>query len=199
MGIAGGLRQMDERDTISSLLIDAKVGDPAAIDRVFPLIYDELRRLARQHLRREVTGHTLSTTDLVHQAYVQLVGQTSVRWEGRSHFFAIAATAMRRILVDHARSHGSLKRGGMLRRVPLESVDLAMEDRADLLLALDEALDRLRVLDARQAQVVEYRFFAGMTEEETAEALGVNERTARRDWAKARSWLYQELYRDEAP
>jgi RNA polymerase sigma factor (TIGR02999 family) len=185
---------MDERDTISDLLVHAQAGDPGAVERVFPLVYDELRRLARQHLRREPTGHTLATTDLVHQAYLQLVGQTRVHWQGRSHFMAIAATAMRRILVDHARSHGSHKRGGLLRRVPMESVQLATEERAELLLALDEALERLQVLDARQARVVECRFFAGMTEEETAEALAVGVRTARRDWVKAKSWLYQELY-----
>jgi len=190
---------MDERDTISNLLLHARAGDASAVDRVFPLVYDELRRLAHRQLTREPTGHTLVTTELVHQAYLQLVGQSRVQWEGRSHFMAIAATAMRRILVDHARSYGSLKRGGALRRVPMESVDLATEDRAELLLALDEALDRLRVLDERQAKVVECRFFAGMTEEETAEALEVGVRTARRDWVKAKSWLYQEIYSDEMP
>jgi RNA polymerase sigma factor (TIGR02999 family) len=188
---------MDERDTVSNLLLDARAGDATAVERVFPLVYDELRRLAHVQLRREPDGHTLVTTELVHQAYLQLVGQTRAQWQGRAHFMAIAATAMRRILVDHARSYKSVKRGGLLRRVPMESAELATEGRAELLLALDEALDRLRVLDDRQARVVECRFFAGMTEEETAEALGVNERTARRDWAKARSWLYQELYDDE--
>ena len=187
---------MDERDTIGDLLLNARAGDASAVDRVFPLVYDELRRLAHRQLQREPTGHTLVTTELVHQAYLQLVGQTRVQWEGRSHFMAIAATAMRRILVDHARSHGSLKRGGLLRRVPMESVDLATEGRAELLIALDEALDRLRLLDERQAQVVECRFFAGMTEEETAEALAIAVRTARRDWVKAKSWLFQEIYKE---
>jgi RNA polymerase sigma factor (TIGR02999 family) len=159
-------------------------------------IYDELRRLAHRHLEREATGHTLTTTDLVHQAYVHLAGQTRARWAGRAHFMATAAIAMRRILVDHARAHASLKRGGRLRRVPLESADLAVEDRAELLLALDEALQRLRGLDERQARVVECRFFAGMTEAETAEALGIGVRTVKRDWAKAKAWLYRELYGD---
>jgi RNA polymerase sigma factor (TIGR02999 family) len=190
---------MDDRDTIGDLLLDARTGDAKAVDRVFPLVYDELRRLAHRQLRREPDGHTLVTTELVHQAYLRLVGQTRVQWEGRAHFMAVAATAMRRILVDHARSHGSLKRGGMLRRVPMESVELATEGRAELLIALDEALDRLRLLDERQAKVVECRFFAGMTEEETADALAIAPRTARRDWVKAKTWLFQEIYPDELP
>jgi RNA polymerase sigma-70 factor, ECF subfamily len=168
----------------------------ADVERVFPVVYEELRRLAHAHLRREPTGHTFSTTDLVHQAYVQLSGQSASPFNDRSHFLAIAAIAMRRILVDHARGHQSLKRGGALHRVPMESVALATEERADLLIALDEALDRLRQLDARQASVVQCRFFGGMTEEETASALGIGLRTAKRDWAKAKSWLYQELYPD---
>jgi RNA polymerase sigma factor (TIGR02999 family) len=116
-----------------------------------------------------------------------------MQWTGRAHFMAVAATAMRRILVDHARSHRSVKRGGMLRRVPIESVELGTEERADLLIAVDEALSRLKQLDARQARVVECRFFGGMTEEETAEALGIGLRTAKRDWAKAKSWLHREI------
>jgi RNA polymerase sigma factor (TIGR02999 family) len=159
-----------------------------------PLVYVELRRLAHGHLRREATGHTLSTTDLVHQAYVQLSGQTQARWSGRTHFVSVAATAMRRILIDYARAHRSVKRGGTLRRVPLEAVGLPAEDRAEELLALDEALDRLHALDARQARVVELRFFGGMSEDEVSDALGVAIRTVRRDWAKAKSWLYRELY-----
>lgn len=172
---------------------EADAGDVA---RALPLIYEELRGLAHRHLEGEATGHTLTTTDLVHQAYVHLAGQTRTQWASRAHFMATAAMAMRRILVDHARAHASLKRGGGLRRVPLETADLAVEDRAEMLLAVDEALDRLRRLDARQARVVECRFFAGMTEAETAEALGMGLRTAKRDWAKAKAWLYRELYGD---
>jgi RNA polymerase sigma factor (TIGR02999 family) len=168
--------------------------DGGAVDRLFPIVYDELRRLAHRHLQHEPTGHTLTTTDLVHQAYLQLAEQTRAQWNGQAHFMAVAATAMRRILVDHARSRRTLKRGGVLQRVPLESVAAAAEDRAELLVALDEALDRLRHLDARQAQVVECRFFGGMTEDQTAEALEISVRTAKRDWAKAKSWLYAELY-----
>ena len=177
--------------SITDLLIQANAG---AVERMLPLVYDELRRLAHRQLQREPDGLTLATTDLAHEAYLRLVDQTRVHWSGRAHFMAVAATAMRRILVDHARRHHSLKRGGALRRVPLESVHLATAERADLLLALDGALERLRQLDVRQARVVECRFFGGMTEEETAEVVGVSLRTAKRDWARARSWLYQEIY-----
>jgi RNA polymerase sigma factor (TIGR02999 family) len=180
--------------SVTELLVAARDGDQSALGNVFPLIYEELRRLAQRQLRLEPTGHTLSPTALVHEAYIRLIDQSRVQWNGRAHFMAIAATAMRRILIDRARSHRSQKRGGLLARVPIESVELASEDRAELLLALDEALARLKELDERQAQVVECRFFGGMTEEETAEALGIGLRTAKRDWAKARSWLYQQIY-----
>jgi RNA polymerase sigma-70 factor (ECF subfamily) len=181
----------------TDLLLQAHAGDPAAVEHVFPLIYEELHRLAHRQLMRDGgagAGQTLSTTALVHEAYLRLIDQTRVQWTGRAHFMAIAATAMRRILIDRARSRGSLKRGGGRQPVPIESVELAAEDRADLLLALDEALTRLHALDPRQAQVVECRFFGGMTEEETAAALGIGLRTAKRDWAKAKSWLYREVY-----
>jgi RNA polymerase sigma-70 factor, ECF subfamily len=169
-------------------------GERASVDGLFPIVYEELRQIASRHLQREATGHTLTTTDLVHQAYVQLAEQTRAHFGSRAHFMAVAATAMRRILVDHARSRGAVKHGGALRRVPLEDVAPAAEERAEMLVALDEALDNLRKLDERQARVVECRFFGGMTEEETAEALGIGGRTARRDWLKAKSWLYGDLY-----
>ena len=180
--------------TNTDLLLQACSGDARATAGIFPLIYDELRRLAHRQLLKEPDGYTLSTTALVHEAYIKLIDQTRVQWSGRAHFMAIAATAMRRILIDRARRQRSEKRGGPLRRVPLESVELAAEDRAEVLLALDDALGRLQLLNERQAQVVTYRFFGGMTEEETAEALGLGLRTVKRDWAKARSWLYQEIY-----
>jgi len=168
----------------------------AAAD-AFPVVYDELRRVAHRHLEREREGHTLSTTALVHEAYLRLRDQGKGAFNDRVHFFAIAARAMRRILVDHARRHHAAKRGEGARRVSLESVEgLALEERAGLLVALDGALVQLASLDARQAQVVELRFFGGLTEEETARALGIGLRTAKRDWAKARSWLYQTLYPD---
>ena len=184
------------QQTSAPLQFDKELTGDGAVAAVFPLIYSELRRQAHRHLELEPTGHTLSTTDLVHEAYLRLADQRSVTWANRAHFMAIAATAMRRILVDYARARRTRKRGGELLRLPEEFADLAVEGRADLLVALDEALDRLRALDERQARVVECRFFGGMSEEETAEALAIGLRTAKRDWAKARSWLYRELYAD---
>jgi RNA polymerase sigma factor (TIGR02999 family) len=178
---------------VTELLAKARSGDPSALENVFPLIYDELRRIARQQLRNEPDGHTLSPTALVHEAYMRLIDYSRMEWTGRAHFMSVAATAMRRILVDHARGHRSLKRGGALRRVSLDAVELADEERAELLVAVDEALVRLKELDPRQAKVVECRFFGGMTEEETAEALGIGLRTAKRDWAKAKGWLHKQL------
>jgi len=166
----------------------------------FRLVYDELREVAHRHLERETDGHTLSTTALVHEVYLRLKDRDA--FNDRVHFFAMAARAMRRVLVDHARRHQAAKRGHGARRVPLDAIDgfagegLAVEARAELLVALDEALERLAALDARQAQVIELRFFGGLTEEETAQSLGIGLRTAKRDWAKARSWLYQALYPD---
>ncbi len=187
---------MDSRHEITNLLVQAGNGDRAMLDLVFPLIYEELRRLAHRQLGRVPDGHTLNTTGLVHEAYLRLVDQTRCGWRNRAHFLGVAAIAMRRILVDYARRRGCAKRGGVLQRVPLETVELGADDRADLLVALDDALSRLAGLDGRQARVVECRFFGGMTEQETAEALGIGLRTAKRDWAKARSWLYQEIYPD---
>ena len=180
--------------TVTELLVRARSGDPAALENVFPLIYEELRRLAQQQLQREPDGHTLTPTALVHEAYMKLVDHyTRMQWTGRAHFMSVAATAMRRILVDHARGHRSLKRGGAHRRISLDAVELGAEDRAELLIAVDEALVRLKEIDGRQAQVVECRFFGGMTEEETAEALSIGLRTVKRDWAKAKSWLHKEI------
>jgi RNA polymerase sigma factor (TIGR02999 family) len=180
--------------SVTELLARAGAGDASALAGVFPIIYGELRELAERQLRKEPDGHTLSPTALVHEAYMRLVDYRRVEWAGRGHFLAVASTAMRRVLIEHARGHRSAKRGGVLRRVPLDAVELGTEERSELLLALDEALDRLHALDRRQAQVVECRFFGGLTEEETAEALGIGLRTAKRDWAKARSWLHRELY-----
>jgi RNA polymerase sigma-70 factor, ECF subfamily len=181
---------------VTELLIRARSGDASALGEVFPHVYAELRHLAQQQLRREPDGHTLTPTALLHEAYLRLVDYQRTQWQGRAHFLAVAATAMRRILVDHARRHRSGKRGGGLHRVSLDSLDLAAAERAELILSLDEALERLRGMDARQASVVEYRFFGGMTEEETAEVLGIGLRTAKRDWAKAKSWLYREISED---
>ena len=184
--------------TVTDLLALAAAGNREALDQAFPLVYDELQRLARRQLRREADGHTLGTTALVHEAYLRLVDQTRYAWRDRAHFLALAATAMRRILVDHARRYHAAKRGGAARPISLDApgalAALTVEARAELLVDLDEALATLATLDARQARVVECRFFGGLTEEETAGALGISLRTVRRDWAKARSWLYQALY-----
>lgn len=174
--------------------LPASAGEREVLDHAFALVYDELRQLARRHLRREAEGHTLNTTALVHEAYLRLGERASPAWIDRVHFFALAATAMRRILVDHARRRRAVKRRGAARPVPLDGIEwMAAAEPSELLVALDAALERLARLDARQARVVECRFFGGLTEEETAEALGIGLRTAKRDWAKAKSWLYVEL------
>ena len=184
--------------SVSGALIDRYVWTPSALADVFPLIYEELRRLAQQQLRREPDGHTLSPTALVHEAYMRLVDYSRLEWANRAHFMAVASTAMRRILVDHARAHRSLKRGGGAPMVSLDAAELGTEQRAELLVAMDEALERLKAVEGRQAQVVECRFFGGMTEEETAEALGIGLRTVKRDWARAKVWLQRELGAREA-
>ena len=186
----------------------------AALERLVPLVYGELRRVAHRQLGAERAGHTLNTTALVHEAYLRLADQTRVEWADRAHFFAVAARAMRRILVDYARRHRALRRGGGQRPISLDAVSDAVSDadaadggapggvqvavaeRADALVALDEALERLAAVDGRLARVVECRFFGGLTEAETAEVLGVTPRTVTRDWVKARAWLYQELRPD---
>ncbi|CAN5356646.1 sigma-70 family RNA polymerase sigma factor [soil metagenome] len=192
-----------QQHAITEVLGELRDGVPGAMDRLVPLVYADLARIAHRQLGLEAAGHTLSTTELVHEAYLRLVDQTRAQWAERAHFFAVAAHVMRRVLVDHARRHRAARRGGAHRRfVPLEVLEsadggnLTAGQRADVLLATDEALERLAVLDARQARVVECRFFGGLTEAETAEALGVTARTVARDWVKARGWLYQELCDD---
>lgn len=178
---------MAGREGITELLLERR-GDDRVVDRLFPLIYDELRRIAHVHLRGERTGHTLGTTALVHEAYIKMVDIRRVEWRDRVHFLAMASRAMRRILVDHARSHLSARRGGGRTPVELDESTMGDEEAADLV-ALDDALRHLTELNPRLTEVVEHRFFAGMTEEETAEALGVTARTVRRDWVKARGLL----------
>jgi RNA polymerase sigma factor (TIGR02999 family) len=179
---------------VTDLLLQMRDGDTNAMDRLFPLVYEELRRMAHAQLRRERPGHTLGTTGLVHETYVRLVDQTRVEWRDRRHFFVAAAWAMRRILVDYARRNRAARRGGGSVRLTLND-DLPAAERGEMLLALDEALDRLAALDPRLSQVVECRYFGGLTEQETADALGVTRRTIQRDWAKARGWLYLEMNR----
>jgi len=168
-------------------------GEPAARETLFPLVYDELRRIAHRQLQREWQGHTLDTTALVHEAYLKLVDQTRVDFTDRAHFFGVAAKAMRRILVDYARRYLAEKRGGAPRRVTLTDDMLIADERADTLLAINDALDELSRIDERLSRVVECRFFGGLTEEETAEVLGVTARTVRRDWTKAKGWLHRTL------
>lgn len=185
---------MSEPGHLTALLRQAADGDHRAFDEAFGVVYDELRELAHLQLRREAEGHTLNTGALVHEAYFRLERGIPGQVRDRSHFLAIAATAMRRVLVDHARKYHAEKRGGANHAISIDSIDaLPMELRDGTLVDLDDALTRLAAFDARQAQVVECRFFGGLTEEETAEALAVGLRTVKRDWAKARSWLYREL------
>lgn len=181
--------------SVTGLLQQAVGGDQQAFEQAFGLVYNELQSLAHAQLRREPEGHTLNTGALVHEAYLRLEGGgLPEKLDGRSHFLAIAATAMRRVLVDHARRYHAEKRGGVNHAVAIEDMDaLVGESRDGTLIELDEALTRLAAFDARQARVVECRFFGGLTEEETADALSIGLRTVKRDWSKARSWLYREL------
>lgn len=185
-------------EDITAILHQARAGDREALERLLPLVYHELRAMAHRRLSAERPDHTFNTTGLVHETYVKLVDQTRVEWRDRGHFFAVAAQAMRRILVDYARRHGSTKRGGGRSRVPLHAADLTVTEGADVLIDLDNALTRLTELDARLGEVVECRFFGGLSEEETAVALGVSARTVRRRWAKARALLYTWLAAGEA-
>jgi RNA polymerase sigma factor (TIGR02999 family) len=178
---------------VTRLLLDCRAGGAEALDRLFPVVYERLRQIADIHLRGGAAGRTVTPTVLVHEAYLKLIDSARVQWEDRSHFLSLASRAMRQILIDHARRHRADKRGGDLRRVDLDDVQIAVAARADTLVALDEALVRLAAMSPRVAQVVELRFFGGLTEEETARVLGINDRTVRRDWTKARGWLHQEL------
>jgi len=178
---------------LTAILLEIQQGDDRAADRLVPLVYDELRQIARRHLRRESPGHTLSSTALVHEAYLKLIDQSRAQWINRAQFFAVASRLMRRILVDHARKVLAGKRGGGWHRLELESAEIPIEEQAQGLVALDEALEKLSLLNPRLTQVVEHRYFGGMTEEETAQVLGLTARTVRRDWVKAKGWLHQAL------
>ncbi|MDZ4828993.1 MAG: ECF-type sigma factor [Phycisphaerae bacterium] len=180
-------------DDVTILLAAATAGDDAAANRLLPLVYEELRGLAASYLRGESAGHTLPPTALVHGAYLKLVGQRETHWKDRGHFFAVAATAMRRILVNHVRDRRRLKRGGDRGREALDDIADRFEEGSIDLLALDAALDRLRHLSERQARVVELRFFAGLTPPQVAEVTGESERSVHRDWAAARAWLRGEI------
>ncbi len=178
---------------VTALLLDWRDGDRDAPAKLMPLVYDELRRLARDYLRRERADHTLQPTALVNEVYLRLIDQQRVDWHNRAQFFGLAAQLMRHVLVDHARARASLKRGGLVRKLSLDEARMAPEEVAAELVALDEALVRLAAIDERKSRIVEMRFFGGLSVEETAEALGVSDKTVMRDWRIAKLWLHREL------
>jgi RNA polymerase sigma-70 factor, ECF subfamily len=178
---------------VTELLLAWSNGDEAAMDKLMPLVYAELRRLARRYMVRENRRHTLNTSALINEAYLRLVDARHVRWQNRAHFLALSAQAMRRILVDFARARRNLKRGGGLLPISLDETVVSAPARGPDLCALDDALHRLAALNPRQSQVVELRYFGGLTEEEIGEMLGVTGRTVRSEWRLARAWLYREL------
>lgn len=178
---------------VTHLLQDWSRGDQAAFDRLFPLVYEELRRIARRYMRRERQEHTLQTTELVHEAYIRLAYGEGASPESRAHFFAIAAQVMRRVLIDHARSARRMKRGQGAQRLSLEEAAVVSENRLEALVAVDEALKRLEAFDARKGRVFELRFFGGMSMDEAAEVLSVSAVTAMRDWRMAKAWLAREI------
>ena len=187
---------MNQSEQITILLREWSDGKREALDELLPLVYDELHRQAKRYLRRERQDHTLQTTALIHEAYLKLIEQRDVEWESRTHFFAIAAQLMRRILVDHARTKHREKRGGDDVKLPLEEAMLVVVDEKDVdLIALDEALTKLAKIDEQQAQIVELRFFSGLSMAEAAEVLKISRATATRDWAMAKAWLHRELTR----
>jgi len=178
---------------ITRLLIDWRGGDPAALEQLIPLVHEELRRLARRHMAHERVGHTLQATALVNEAFVRLIDVRQVKWQDRAHFFAMSSRLMRRILVDFARSKGYQKRGGGAQKVSFDEALFVAREPGQDLVALDDALTALAAFDGRKAQVVEMRFFGGLSVEETAEALNVSVDTVMRDWKLAKAWLLREL------
>jgi RNA polymerase sigma factor (TIGR02999 family) len=184
------------QQNVTQLLIGWSKGDKEALDKLVPLVYDELRRQAARYLRRERVGHTLQTTALIHEAYLRLIDQKNVHWQNRAHFFGIAAQLMRRILVDHARTKKRAKRGGSDVRVSLSEATLQTQGQDLDIVALDEALERLAEIDEQQSRIVELRFFSGLTVEETAEVLSISTATVKRDWSMAKAWLHREVSGD---
>ena len=183
--------------TITRLLLDWRNGDKSALNRLVPLVYKEMRRLAAYYMRRQRPGHTLQTSALINEAYLRLLDHKNMRWENRGHFYAVAAQAMRRILVDHARSHNYAKRGGGALKVSLDDAAVVAKQRAAELIALDDALVDLAALDPRKGQIVELRYFGGLSVEETAEVLGVSPVTVMRDWRSAKGWLLRAMSKSE--
>jgi RNA polymerase sigma-70 factor (ECF subfamily) len=178
---------------VTQLLIDWSNGDKSALDKLVPVVEQELRRLAHHYMRGERQGHTLQTTALVNEAFVRLANRKKVQWQNRAHFFGIAAQLMRTILVDHARSHATAKRGGGAEKLELNDALVVSQQKASEVISLDEALKDLELIDARQSRIVELRFFGGLTVEEAAEVLHVSPITIKREWSSAKSWLYQRL------
>ncbi len=184
---------MPSTQDVTGMLRDWTSGDQEALDKLIPVVYDELRRQAARYLRRERPDHTLQTTALIHEAYLRLINQHNVEWKDRAHFYAIAARLMRQILVDHARKRQAAKRGGSDIKVPLEEEMVITTGRNVDLVALDEALTRLAAIDPQQSRIVELRYFSGLSVEETAEVTGVSARTVKRDWNVAKAWLRQQM------
>jgi RNA polymerase sigma factor (TIGR02999 family) len=178
---------------ITQLLSAWSNGDQKALDKLIPLVYEELHRLAARYMRRENPGHTLQTSALVNEAYIKLIGQKNVRWQNRAHFFGIAAQLMRRILVDHARTHGALKRGAGASKLPLDETAIVALDRSTDFILIDDALKNLAQIDPSKSRIVEMRFFGGLTTEEIAEVEKVSPSTIEREWRKAKAWLYREI------
>lgn len=187
-----------EGGEVTRLLVNWGNGDKAALDNLLPIVYQELKQMARRYLRAESAAHTLQATALVHDAYMRLVDQTRVSWQNRAHFFAIASEMLRRILVDYARARHRQKRGGGMIRVTLHDVHPAKGDDLDLL-ELDEALTRLKEIDPKQVKIIELRYFAGLSIEETADIVGVSTATVKREWSMARAWLYREIRKGPEP
>jgi len=182
----------DKRE-VTLMLVKASEGNAEAISSLLPLVYDELREMAVKFMQIERQGHTLRATALVHEAYLRLIDQKQVKWQNRAHFFGVAAQAMRRVLVDYARKHTAQKRGGGMRKVSLDETPIMSEEKTEELLALDEALNRLKVLDERQSRIVELRFFGGLNIDETAHVLQISPASVKRDWSMAKAWLYQQV------
>ncbi len=187
----------DSQPDVTELLLEWRQGDSRALERLTPIVYGELRRIAHRYMQNEREGHTLQTTALVNEAYVRLVGHERIEWQNRAHFFGVMAQVMRHVLIDHARSRSSAKREGLSRHVPLEDSAAMTETRAAELVALDEALNELAELDPRKSRVVELRYFGGLSLEETANVLEISVMTVRRDWRAAKAWLYKKVISDK--
>lgn len=185
------------KDNVTQMLIALSSGKPEIVHQLFPVVYAKLREMAGAYMRRERKDHTLQATEVVNEAYLKLVAQEALNFKNRAHFFGIAALAMRQILVDYAKQRAAAKRGGGLHKISLDDTAIISDDRAEHLLALDEALKKLAEIDPQQSKIVELRYFTGLSIEETAEALGISSATVKREWRMAKAWLYQELSKKE--